>query len=166
MLTKRFSQLPAFALITAPGLAVLVAVYTPYFAPREPTGLYVDLASSPCAHDGQDRLIVLRVTDAGKLFLDAEQEDWNSLPSRLSEIYSMRVHRTLYLLADGGVPFQTVVDALEAVENAPVTTGRQAAVMKTDKLDITVRLVTPRVWNARCREPLVAGPSRDSSSRH
>jgi hypothetical protein len=36
-LARRFSQLPAFALIAAPGLAILVAVHTPFFAPRRPT---------------------------------------------------------------------------------------------------------------------------------
>jgi biopolymer transport protein ExbD len=162
-LTKQFSQLPAFALIAAPALAALVAVYTPYFAPREPTGLELELASTLCEHDGNDRVIVLHVTDAGKLFLNAEQDDWNSLAGRLTEIYSMRVHRTLYLLADDGVPFQTVADALDIVENAPITAGPQAVVLGTDKLDITVRLVTPRALNARCPEPVVARSSHHAS---
>jgi len=149
-LTKRFSQLPAFALIAAPGLAALVSLYTPYFAPREPTGLELELASTRCEHDGNDRLIVLHITDAGKLFLNTEREDWNGLSGRLSEIYSVRVHRTLYLVADDGVPFQTVGDALDIVENAPVAVGPQTAGMRMDKLDITVRLVTQRALNARC----------------
>jgi biopolymer transport protein ExbD len=158
-LTKRFSQLPAFALIAAPGLAVLVAVYTPYFAPREPTGLELELASTCREYDGHDRLIVLHITDAGKLFLNTEQEDWNSLVGRLLEIYSVRVHRTLYLVADDGVPFQTVADALDIVENAPVAAGPQTAGMGMDKQDITVRFVTPRALNARCPEPVVTGSS-------
>jgi biopolymer transport protein ExbD len=162
-LAQRFSQLPAFALIAAPGLAVLVAVYTPYFAPREATGFGIELASARWEHDCNERLIVLHITDAGKLFLNQEQADWNSLAGRLSEIYSMRVHRTLYLLADDGVPFQTVADALDTVENAPVTVGLQAVGMGMDKLDITVRLITPRALNARCPEPVVTGSSKHAS---
>jgi biopolymer transport protein ExbD len=162
-LTKRFSQLPAFALIAAPGLAVLVAVYTPYFAPREPTGLELELASTCHEYDSNDRLIVLHITDAGKLFLNTEQEDWNGLAGRLSEIYNVRAHHTLYLVADDGVPFQAVADALDIVENAPVAAGPQAAGVGMDKLDITVRLVTPRALNARCPEPVVTGSSQHAS---
>jgi biopolymer transport protein ExbD len=162
-LAKRFSQLPAFALIAAPGLAALVAVYTPYFAPREPTGLYIELAPSCRENDANDRTTVLHITDAGKLLLNAEQEDRNGLAGRLSEIYSVRAQRTLDLVADDGVPFQTVADALDIVENAPVTAGPQAAGTELGKLDITVRLITPRALNARCAVPVVAGSSQHAS---
>ena len=162
-LTKRFSQLPAFALIAAPGLAVLVAAYMPYFAPPEPTGLEVELASTCHEYDSNDRLTVLHITDAGKLFLNTEQEDWNGLAGRLSEIYNVRAHHTLYLVADDGVPFQAVADALDIVENAPVAAGPQPAGIGMDKLDITVRLVTLRALNARCPEPVVTGSSRHPS---
>lgn len=162
-LAKRFSQLPAFALIAAPGLAALVAVCTPYFAPRWATGLELRLASASCEYDGVDRLIVLHITDAGKLFLNQDQQEWNSLAGRLSEIYSTRLYRTLYLVADDGVPFQTVADALDIVENIPATAGPQAAGTEMDKLDITVRLVTQRALNARCPEPVVTGSSQHAS---
>ena len=157
--TKRFSQLPTFALMAAPGLAALVSVYMPYFAPREPTGFGVELAPSCRENDANDRITVLHITDAGKLLLNTEQEDWNGLAGRLSEIYSLRVHRTLYFLADDGVPFQTVADALDIVENAPVTVGSQAVGMGVDKLNITVLLITPSALNARCPEPVVTGSS-------
>ena len=162
-LKKRFSQLPAFALIAASGLAALVAVYTPYFAERWATGLELRLASTRCEYDGDDRLIVLHIADAGKLFLNQDQQDWNSLAGRLSEIYSMRVHRTLYLLADDGVPFQTVADALDIVENAPVTVDPQEARMGTEKLNITVRLITPRAMNTRCPQPVGIGSGKHAS---
>jgi biopolymer transport protein ExbD len=158
-LTARFSKLP-FAVIAAPGLAIIVLVWMPFFSPREPTGFYVDLASVRCEYDGDDRLIVLHITDAGKLFINQMQEDWNSLPVRLSEIYGMRVHRTLYLLSDDGVPFRTVADALDFVENVPVTVDPQAVRMGTEKLNITVRLITPKAMNTRCLlEPVAIGSS-------
>jgi biopolymer transport protein ExbD len=156
-LTKRFSQLPAFGLIAAPGLAVLVAMYTPYFAPREATGLELKLAPSCCENCANDRITLLHITDAGKLLLNEEQEDWNGLAGRLSEIYSVREQRTLDLVADDGVSFQTVADALDIVENIPATTGSQATGIEMDKLDITVRLITPNVWNVRCPEPVATG---------
>ncbi len=162
-LTKRLSQLPAFALIAAPGLVALVAVYTPYFAPRWATGLEVELDSTRCEHDGNDRLIVLHITDAGKLFLNTEQQDWNGLAGRLSEIYSGRAHRTLYLVADDGLPFQTVADALDTVENIPATVGPQATSMEMDKLNITVQLLTPKTLNTGCPQPVGNGSGKHAS---
>jgi biopolymer transport protein ExbD len=161
-LQKRFSGMPSFALLAAPALASLVAIFT-HFQPYEvPTGLHVGLARRE--YEDDDRLIVLRITEADKLFLNNTQEDWDSLRGLLSEIYSLRVHRTLYLRADDGVPFQTVVDALDIVENAPVTVGPQTVLMRTDKLNITVRLITPGATNARCVvEPVVTGLRQHAS---
>ena len=155
--TKRFSRLPAFGLVAAPVLAIAITGYMTFPSFHTSTGFYVELASARCEYDGDDRLIVLYVTDAGKLFLNQEQEDWNSLADRLSEIYSMRKYRTLYLLADSGVPFQTVADALDTVERAPATVGPQAVGMRIDRLNIEVRLVTPKAFNAGCPRPVVTG---------
>jgi hypothetical protein len=94
--------------------------------------------------------------------LSAEEEDWNGLAGRLSEIYRVREQRTLDLVADDRVPFQTVADALDIVENIPAAAGPQATGMEMDKLDITVRLITPRALNAGCPEPVVAGSSQHS----
>jgi biopolymer transport protein ExbD len=138
-LTARFSKLP-FGVIAAPGLAILVLVWMPFFSPREPTGFDIELASERCEYDGDDRLIVLHITDAGRLFLNTEQEDWNSLAGRLSQIYSMQVGRTLYFLADDKVPFQTIADALDIVVKTPVA---------------RVRLITPKAMNARCPSPVM-----------
>jgi biopolymer transport protein ExbD len=158
-LKKRFSQLPAFAIIAASVLAALVAVYTPYFAPREAAGLELELAPSCCENCANDRVTLLHITDAGKLFLNAEQIDWNGLAGRLSELYRVREERTLDLVADDGASFQTVADALDIVENIPATAGPQATGKEMDKLDITVRLVTPGVWNARCLGPVATRTS-------
>lgn len=158
--TKRFSELPAYGLIAAPGLAILITVCMTFASFHTPTGFYVELASARCEYDGDDPPIVLHMTDAGKLFLNREQADWNSLAGRLSEIYSMREHRTLYLLADSGVPFQAVAHALDAVESAPAAVGPQAVGMRTDRLNIKVRLVTPKALNADCPKPVVTGSGR------
>jgi biopolymer transport protein ExbD len=143
--TERFAELPtfgllgafpAFGLLVALGLTILVKVFMPgpSFPPQ--TGFYVELASARCEYDGNDTLVGLHITNADKLFLNFEPQDWNTLPNRLSQIYSMRQHPALYLLADSDVPFQTVADALDTVENVP--------------LDIQVRLVTAKAMNADC----------------
>lgn len=144
--TEQFAELPALGLLVALGLTVLVKIFMPLSSSfRPPTGFYVELASVRCEYDGADRLIVLHITDAGKLFLNLEQQtDWNTLANRLSQIYSMRQNRTLYLVADAGVPFQTVADALDTL----------------DKLGIKVRLVTPKMFDAGCLlKPVATGSS-------
>jgi hypothetical protein len=119
-------------------------------------GFGIELASARCEYDGDDLLIVLHITDAGKLFLNTEQEDWNRLAGRLSETYSKRVQRTLYLVADDGVPFQILADAIDVVQNTP-------AAVRSNSLNITVRLITPRTMNAQCPEPIVSGSSQHAS---
>jgi biopolymer transport protein ExbD len=147
---KRFSEVPAYGLLAAPALAFAIAGFMTFASFHPPTGFYVELASARCEQNVVDRLIVLHITDSGKLFLNQEQEDWNALADRLSQIYSMREYRTLYLLADSGIPFQTVAHAIDTVENAPATVGRQAAGTTKDKLGIRVRLITPKAYDAGC----------------
>lgn len=153
-LAALFSRIP-FPLIAAPSLAILVGVvFMEYSSYETPTGLWVDM-TPPALRCGsaEDRLIVMHMTDAGEVFLNQEQEEWNSLAGRLSEIYSPRLHRTLYLFADDGVPFQHVADAIDIAKNAPVA-GTSSS------LDITVRLITPRTVHTHCPEPVVTRPSQ------
>jgi biopolymer transport protein ExbD len=166
-LKKRFSSLPPFALIAAPALASVVVLFMAFEPYETPTGLHVGLVPDRCVYDGDDRLIVLRLSDAGDLFINQTQEDWNILPEVLSKIYGSRAHRTLYLHADDGVLFQTVADAIDIVENANVE-PHQAIHIGADKLDIRVRLVTPQAMNTSCvLEPVAIGSSqRLRSNRH
>lgn len=144
-LRKRFSEFPAFALIAAPLVAMAVAAFMSFASFREPKGLGIELASARCEYAGDDRLIVLHITNGSRLFLNSEQQSWNTLTGRLAEIYGARVHRILYLLADDDVPFQTVADAIDIAQN---TQGG------TSSLNIAVRLITPKAMNAPCPEPV------------
>ncbi len=156
LLRNRFSQLPLFAMIAAPGLAILVAVETPFFAPREPTGFGIDLVSDRCENDGNDRLIVLHITNAGELFLNTEPERWNNLAGRLSEIYNLTAYRTLYLFADNDLPFQTVADAIDIVNNAVTSESRP--------LDIRLRLITPKAMSSCALLPVATIPLPERQS--
>jgi biopolymer transport protein ExbD len=135
-LIERFSNFPAYPLIAAPILTLLVAVFV--ILPGYDVGLRVGLAPAHRPYEAgvAERIIVLRITKPGKIFLNTEQEDWNSLPQRLSDIYSLRVDRTLYLLADDDVPFQTVADAIDIAEGM-------------SSLD-RVRLITPATMKGGC----------------
>lgn len=130
---------------------------------NRPMGLDVGLASDNCVDEGDDRLIVLRLTETGELFINQTQEDWNTLPEVLSKIYSTRAHRTLYLGAENGVPFQAVADAIDIAEHANAE-PHQAVRTGADRLDITVRLITPKTMNTSCLfEPVAIGSSHHAS---
>jgi biopolymer transport protein ExbD len=138
-LKKRFSSLPPFALLAAPALGCIVALFMLFHPYRIPTGLRVALPSTRY-DDGQgrlarpDRFIVLRITTPGELFINMEPLRWAELSSRVAAIYRPLMNRELYLYAEDGVPFQTVADAIDVVRNSP----------GPDSLDIKVVLVTPK----------------------
>lgn len=149
-LKKRFSSPPPFALIAAPALACIVSLFMTFEPYETPTGLTVALPRDHCRPGLADRLIVLRVTNDGKLFLNFEQEDRKGLANRLLEIYAMRRDRVLYLQADDQVSFQNVVDAIDLTRSSPAGGA----------MDITVRLVTPQTQleSLLCHEPIWTGP--------
>ncbi len=118
-LTKQFSKVPAFALIAAPLLAILVAGYLTFASFRPPSGFGIQLTSAYYEQSGDHRFAALHLTSAAKLFINSEQQDWSGLAGHLSKIYGTDVYRSLCLLADEGVPFQRVANVLDTVENTP-----------------------------------------------
>ena len=162
-LKARFSSF-SFALIAASALAILVAMFMIFSAFPRPMGFYVGLAPANCESDSDDRIILLHLDDAGKLSINGYPEDWNSLRGILFEIYRLRTPRTLYLLADDAVPFQTLADALDLVENVPILPGNVSA-ERGSSPSIKVRLVTQMALNARCPEPAFAGDPGQHSPR-
>ena len=133
-----------------------------YSSYQTPMGLSVSVVPARCEYEGDDRLLVLRLASTGKLSINQTQEDWSSLSEVLSKIYGSRVHRTLYLLAEDDVPFQTVADALDIVGNATVE-PHQAVRTGADKLDITVRLITPKAMTSCVLEPVAIGSNQHAS---
>ena len=144
-LTPRFSKLP-FALVAVPTLALSIAGFMTFASFNTARGLQVGLAPDRCKYDPlEDRVIVLHITEAGKLLINTEDVDWNTLAGRLSMIYSTRAQKTIYLLSDDGVPFQTVADAIDIVKGATFTGT-------SDPLGIRVELITPSAMKAYCPE--------------
>lgn len=144
-LRRRFSEFPAFALIAAPALGLPIAAFMVFSSLQGSMGLEVALASSPCLSRGNERFVILHVTDHGKIFINGRPEDSNRLAERLSEIYESRSHPTMYFSADNAAAFQTVADAIDVATNA--------VDMRTAKpLRITLGLLTPAVLTSPCSE--------------
>jgi biopolymer transport protein ExbD len=165
-LAPRFSKL-SFALVAVPVLALSVAGFMTFASFKVATGLRVGLAPDLCTSPVYDRVLVLHVTEANRVLINMEEEDWDKLAYRLSQIYSPRAERTLYLLADDTVPFQRVADAIDIVNSVPFTGT-------SEPLDIKVKLFThaasthcPEVWRIPLTYPKRAGnnPNDNVTSR-
>ena len=133
-LRTRFSGVPPFAVLAVPTLASVVMMFMTIEPYVRPMGLPVALVREPCEYR-PDSLIMLRLANDGKVFINHEQEDWNDLAGRLAAIYRPRANRELYLYAEDGVPFQTVAEAIDIARNSPAA--------GPDSMDIRVMLITP-----------------------
>jgi len=149
-LAPRFSKVP-LALIAAPVLALSIAGFMTFGSFHTPTGLPFGLAPDRCGSQNYERVIVLHVTQPGKVLINTEQVSRRELAIRLSEIYSLRVDRTLYLLADDDVSVQTVADAISLARSVSSTGS-------SDLLGIKVKLITTSAMKARCPEVWQAPP--------
>ena len=138
-LRRKFSNLPSFAIIAAPALSCVVAIFTAFEPYVTPSGLPVALPSTGCDNGPgrtlPNRIIVLRITNSGEAFINMEPEDWKNLRPLLGNIYCSREYRDLYLYAEDGVPFQTVADAVDIARNSPAP--------GPDSVGIKVVLITP-----------------------
>lgn len=114
------------------------------------------LAPAHCGDDVEDRLIVLRITRPKTISINQEREEWSTLASRLAEIYRLRMHRIIYLLADSDVEFQTVADAMDIVHNANLGASDQHGSGMANS-GIAVKLITPAAVNAPCPQPTLLG---------
>lgn len=158
-LKKRFSALPAYALLAAPFLALAMLPWMSFKPYRHATGLPVHLPSFPCRAPLADRNIVLQVTEGGQLLINSEPVSWTDLPRRLSDIYRTRASREIYLRAEDGVPFHLVADAIDIAR-------RSSGV--ADSLGVTVSLITPQAAadKEKCYAPMYERLKRHSLKRH
>jgi biopolymer transport protein ExbD len=143
-LAHRISKF-SFALTAVPLLALYILSFLSFASFGGATGLRVGLAPDRCEPQSSERVIVLHVTEAGKIFINTEEEDWNRLAVRLSEINSPRTNHTLYFSADDDVPVQTAVRAIDVVDNLSLED-------KTGHLDVKLKLITPAAIKAHCSE--------------
>jgi biopolymer transport protein ExbD len=91
---------------------------------------------------------VLRIANEGKVFLNGELQNRDTIAFRLAEIYTARESRILYVSADDNVPFQTLADPIDIAQNARVGTW---------PLNIRVLLISSTVINPRCPGPVCTG---------
>jgi biopolymer transport protein ExbD len=101
------------------------------------------------------RVVLLRVSNGGRISINSEPVDDQQLPQRLRQIYRTRAQRVLYFLADADTSSRRIADIVDAAQHIPADTTGEWPVPKelqstNNVLNIQLRLVTSRAINARC----------------
>jgi biopolymer transport protein TolR len=104
-------------------LLVLIIIFM-VITPRVPTGLPT-LVPQPPPPDAKpqppdDRTIVVQVLNGGKLMINQDQADWNSLGPRLSDIFKERADKIAFVKGDENVEFAQVARAIDIMRGSGI----------------------------------------------
>jgi|SRR5579863_1183613 len=66
-------------------------------------------------------IIVIQVLDGESLKINEQPVAWDSLRSRLDEIFSRRADRTAFVQGDSGVEFQVVAKVIDVMDAAGIS---------------------------------------------
>jgi biopolymer transport protein ExbD len=120
-LAKRFSELPAFAQIAAPALAVSIAAFMLFPSPNSPKGLHVRLlkvgSSEPEDHLRVEPLLIrLLDTSAGppSIFVNSRRTMQNELKNAVQA--SLKPGWIVNIAADKNVSWADVANAIDVAE--------------------------------------------------
>ena len=123
--TRQFSTLPAFALVAAPALGIVVAAFMTFSSYQRPRGLPVRLLREPKVDGSHDPLaqpifIALSRINAGlepNVHVNSKETTWADLDSSLRNRLQFRPQTTVYVEADNDVSWTyitTVIDIARA----------------------------------------------------
>jgi biopolymer transport protein ExbB/TolQ/biopolymer transport protein ExbD len=125
-LRKRFSQMPAYALLAAPVLAFAIAGFMIF--PSTPSrGLSVRLLKVGEGRTSDNSLIpeiVIRSAGASANrqtvpYVNAQKTPWEKLDAAVKSKLSFNSHPIAYVEAEDDVEWETVVNAIDVVEEVP-----------------------------------------------
>jgi biopolymer transport protein TolR len=104
-------------------LLVLLVIFM--IIPHHQTGLRAELPQ-PAPPDSappqaEPNIIVIQVLDGGSLKINQQSVPWDSLRSRLDEIFSRRADRTAFVSGDSGIEFQVVAKVIDVMDAAGIS---------------------------------------------
>jgi biopolymer transport protein TolR len=89
-------------------------------APMMYRGIDVNLPRTSSRPTAVEERMVLTLTRDGALFLNERRLTPAGLEAALREVFQHRTDRTLYLKADAGLPYGTVVETMDRVRRAGI----------------------------------------------
>jgi biopolymer transport protein ExbD len=66
-------------------------------------------------------VVVIQVLSDGTLRIDQDPVNWDSLESRLEDVFKLRADRTAFIRGDRPVEFQTVAKVIDLMHTAGIT---------------------------------------------
>jgi len=104
-------------------LLVLIIIFM-VITPRVPTGLPTIVPQPPPPNEKQpppdNRTIVVSVLNGGKLMINQDQSDWNTLGGRLFDIFKERADKVAFVKGDDDVSFAQVARAIDIMRGAGI----------------------------------------------
>jgi biopolymer transport protein TolR len=102
-------------------LLVLIIIFM-VTTPKVPAGLPTLIPQSPQSKPERPdpRTIVVQVLQGGKLLINREQTDWNTLGTRLADIFKDRAGKVAFVKGADEVPFDQVARAIDIMRGAGI----------------------------------------------
>jgi biopolymer transport protein TolR len=103
-------------------LLVLLVIFM--IIPHHQTGLRAEIpqpATDSAPPQIEPDIIVIQVLDGGSLKINEQPVTWDSLRSRLDEIFSRRANRTAFVSGDSGIEFQVVAKVIDVMDAAGIS---------------------------------------------
>jgi biopolymer transport protein TolR len=104
-------------------LLVLIIIFM-VIAPKVPTGLPTLVPRpaplQPRPEPPDPYTIVVQVTQGGKLMINQDQSDWNTLGTRLSDVFKERANKLAFVEGAENVPFAEVARAIDIMRGAGI----------------------------------------------
>jgi len=70
--------------------------------------------------DLNNKLVVVQVLNDGSLKINQESATWDTLESRLTEIFKIRAEKVAFIKGDDNVPFEQVARAIDIMHRADI----------------------------------------------
>jgi biopolymer transport protein TolR len=101
-------------------LLVLIIIFM--VMPSRTTGLpaLVPQPAPPTASPEPEGTIVVQVMQGGKLMINEEPSDWDSMGAKLSDIFMQRASKIAFVKGDQEVPFEEVARAIDIMRGAGI----------------------------------------------
>jgi biopolymer transport protein TolR len=104
-------------------LLVLLVIFM--IIPHHQTGLRAEIPQpappNSAPPQAEPDIIVIQVLDGGSLKINEQPVNWDSLRSRLDEIFSRRADHTAFVSGDSGIEFQVVAKVIDVMDAAGIS---------------------------------------------
>ncbi|MBZ5696280.1 MAG: biopolymer transporter ExbD [Acidobacteriia bacterium] len=104
-------------------LLVLIIIFL-VITPKVPTGLPTLVPQPPPPQPKLElpdpHIVVVQVMPGGKLMINREPSDWNSIGARLSDIFKERADKVAFVEGADDVPFDQVARAIDIMRGVGI----------------------------------------------